>query len=102
MVECPDDVQINEKPKSNNSKKNCPIKRGRQHTSGSLFFCPQFRKKDVEERRTIQSKLYNVCITCLGWKGSKDHDCPVRSCPRCGSGQKILLCNSDKDLADII
>ena len=54
----------------------------------------------MEERRAIQNKLYNVCITCLGWKGSKDHDCPVRSCPRCGSGHNILLCNSDKDLAD--
>ena len=76
MVECPDDVQIDEeiteenvflskiseKPKSNNLKKNCPIKCGCQHTNGSLFFCQQFRKKDLEERRAIQNKLYNVCI----------------------------------------
>ena len=54
----------------------------------------------MEERRAIQNKLYNVCITCLGWKGSKDHDCPVRSCPRCGSAHNILLCNSEKSLAD--
>ena len=54
----------------------------------------------MEERRTIQNKLYNVCITCLGWKGSKDHYCPVRSCPRCGSSHNILLCNSDKALTD--
>ena len=92
--------KMNEKPKPNNSKKNCPIKCGQQHTNGSLFFCPQFRKKDVEERRAIQSKLYNVCIICLGWRGSKDHDCPVSSCTKCGSGHNILLCNSNKDLSD--
>ena len=51
MVECPDDVQIDEEiteenvflskvsenTKSNNVKKNCPIKCGRQHTNGSFF-----------------------------------------------------------------
>ena len=66
MVECPDDVQIdeevtdekmflskiNETPKSNNLKKNFPIKCGRQHTNGSLFFCPQFRKKEVERKKS--------------------------------------------------
>ena len=88
MVECPEDVQVteevmeenvflskvNETPKSNNVKKNCPIKCGRQHTNGSLFFCQQFRKKDLEERRAIQTKLYNVCILCLGWRNAKKHD----------------------------
>ena len=92
--------KVSETPKSNNAKKNCPLKCGRQHTNGSLFFCQQFRKKDLEERRAIQTKLYNVCILCLGWRNPKEHDCPVRSCPRCGSGHNILLCNSDKSLAD--
>merc|ERR1712215_407835 len=65
-----------------------------------MFFCQQFRKKDLEERRAIQTKLYNVCILCLGWRNPKEHNGPVRSCPRCGSGHNILLCNSDKSLAD--
>ena len=93
MVECPEDVQVTEEimeenvflssvsgnSKSGNVKKNCPLKCGRQHTNGSLFFCQQFRKKELEERKAIQSKLHNVCILCLGWKTAK-HDCPVRSC----------------------
>ena len=95
MVECPEDVQVTEEimeenvflssvsgnPKSGNVKKNCPLKCGRQHTNGSLFFCQQFRKKEIEERKAIQSKLHNICILCLGWKTVK-HECPVRSCPQ--------------------
>ena len=80
MVECPEDVQVTEEvmeenvflskvsesPRSNNVKKNCPLKCGRQHTNGSMFFCQQFRKKDLEERKVIQTKLHNVCILCFG------------------------------------
>ena len=53
-------------------------------------------KKELEERKAIQSKLHNICILCLGWKNAK-HDCPVRSCPHCGAMHNALLCNSDKN-----
>ena len=91
---------VNGSPKSGNMKKNCPLKCGRQHMNGSLFFCQQFRKKDLEERKAIQSKLHNVLILCLRWKNTKQQDCPVCSCPRCGAMHNILLCNSDKSLTD--
>ena len=59
-------------------KKRCPIKCGKEHSYGSVFFCPIYRKKSIDERKAIQKKLY-LCCTCLG-KTSKEHDCPVRKC----------------------
>ena len=82
MTECEDDIQVTEEvveeqvfltnisgnPKNGNVKKNCPLKCGKLHTNGSLYFCQQFRKKEREERKAIQSNLHNLCILCLGWK----------------------------------
>ena len=36
----------------------------------------------------------NLCILCLGWKGAQ-HQCPVKSCPRCGAGHNVLLCTKE-------
>ena len=66
-----------------------------------LFFCNQFQKKDQEERKTIQQKLMNLCIMCVGWKGAQ-HQCPVKNCPRCDAGHNVLLCpKEDPDRAFI-
>ena len=83
----------------NRNKKACPIKCGKMHTNASLFFCNQFRKKDQEERKSIQQKLLNLCIMCLGWKSSQ-HTCQVKSCPSYGAGHNVLLCpKEDPDRA---
>ena len=64
MVECPEDVQVTEEimeenvflssvsgnPKSGNIKKNCPLKCGRQHTNGSLFFANSSEREELAFR----------------------------------------------------
>ena len=76
MTECDDDIQVTEEVieeqifltnigannKNENIKKTCTLKCGELHRNGSLYFCQQFRKKEPEERKAIQSKLHNLCI----------------------------------------
>ena len=83
-----------EKPRK--PKRDCPIKCGKNHINGSLFFCNKYRKKSQEERKAIQSKIPNLCILCLGPKGGK-HDCPVTKCPRCGAMHNVLLCPAEEE-----
>ena len=108
LFECDDDDQVigevldehvflaGDKQGGGNSgnKRACPLKCGKLNTNSSLFFCNQFRKKDQEERKAIQTKLQNLCILCLERKGAQ-HQCPVKSCVRCGAGHNVLLCNKE-------
>ena len=106
-MECENDTQVTEEileekvflaglgkgSKNGEMKKSCPIKCGKLHTNGSLFFCNQFGKKEPDEKKAIQTKLHILCILCLGWKGN-DPVCPVKSCAKCGVMHNVLLYNS--------
>ena len=73
-------------------KRSCPIRCEKGlHTNGSLYFCPTFRGKSKEEKKSLQKKT-RVCITCLG-KVPSQHTCSVGACRNCGAQHNILLCS---------
>ena len=59
--ECVFVFKDNNKVKSSLNKKNCPLKcKQAKHYNGSLYFCPEFRNKTLEERKSLQKKMHGL------------------------------------------
>ena len=71
-------------------KKDCPLRCNQKNPNSSVFFCKSFRSKSMDEKKAL-CKNTNLCILCLTCS-TKNHFCPVQSCPRCHGHHNILFC----------